>query len=349
MPTCAFLSFRLGDTDGVSGVAAKWQEQFSALGWETFTVAGPSSGQDDVAAVDVAIEGLELGAQHAPDVDELRAALARADLVVVENLLTIPMNLPASRVAIHVLRGRPAVLHHHDPPWQRAHFAHITELPPVDPLWHHVTINRLTEAQFAERGIKATTIYNGFDATARLGDRSAMRVELEVADDERLVVHPARAIPRKDVGAAISLAEQLNATYWLTGPAEDGYDDELDRLFQSATCRIIHRKAKTIPELYAAADVVAFPSTWEGFGNPPIEASIHHRPVAVGPYPVREELTELGFEWFESDDVDGLEAELQAPDLARRERNRARAQEHLSVEALRNRLEDLLDKAGWGP
>ena len=47
-------------------------------------------------------------------------ALKDADLVVVENLCTIPLNLPAARAVAAWLHGRPAVLHHHDPPSQRA-------------------------------------------------------------------------------------------------------------------------------------------------------------------------------------------------------------------------------------
>jgi hypothetical protein len=87
----------------------------------------------------------------------LHAALADVDLVVVENLLSIPLNLPASRALAEVLRGRPAILHHHDPSWQRERFVHITELPPRDKAWRHVTINKLTQRQMAERGIEATT------------------------------------------------------------------------------------------------------------------------------------------------------------------------------------------------
>ena len=108
-----------------------------------------------------------------------------------------------------------------------------------------------------------------------------------MADDERLLVHPVRAIERKGVPAALELAAALGATYWLVGPAEDGYDDDARRaLLADAPVRVIHRPSPgTMADAYAACDAVAFPSTWEGFGNPPIEAAIHRRPVAVGSLP----------------------------------------------------------------
>ena len=93
--------------------------------------------------VDRLVPGLAIDAAAPPSVDEVVDALVDVDLVVVENLLTIPLNLPASRVVAAALRGRPALLHHHDPPWHRARFAHVTELPADDPSWRHVAISRL--------------------------------------------------------------------------------------------------------------------------------------------------------------------------------------------------------------
>src|SRR5690606_27629162 len=165
--------------------------------------------------------------------------------------------------------------------------------------------NRLTARQMAARGIRATTIYNGFDTHAG-GDRPATRERLGVADDELLVVHPVRAIERKGVPEALALCERIGATYWLTGGAEEGYGTKLDALVASARCRVIHRSVQDRADVYAAADAVAFPSTWEGFGNPPIEASLAGRPVAVGRYPVGAELRTLGFRWFDADDPEPL-------------------------------------------
>ncbi len=342
--TCAFLSFRLGLSDGVSIVAESWRHCLERMGWRVITVAGGGP-------VDHLIPWLAIGSERPPDLDELRAVLEGVDLVIVENLLTIPMNLEASRAVARVLRGRPVLLHHHDPPWQRERFAHITELPPTDPNWQHVTINRMTERELAARGIVATTILNGFAVPSALGDRVSTRAKLGVDDDTVLVVHPVRAIARKNIPAALRLAETLAATYWLTGPAEEGYDDTLAQLVDQTTVRVIHRSVAdvgvTIPDLYAASDLVAFPSTWEGFGNPLIESALHFRPALVADYPVLAELRALGLEWIPIDDLNSIRDELQSPDLGRRRRNRAIAARDLSMEALQDRLQDLFDRAGW--
>ena len=298
--------------------------------------------------VDHLVPGLEMGASVPPDWRLLDAALDGVDLVVVENLCTIPLNLPAARLVADRCRGRAAVLHHHDPPWQRARFADVTELPPTDPAWRHVTINRLTQAEMRDRGIAASTIYNGFDTDEPAGDRTATRVDLGVSERERLVLHPVRAIERKDVPAAIRLAEDLDATYWLLGPAEEGYDATLTEALQSACCRVIHRPSPgSMADAYAACDVVAFPSTWEGFGNPPVEAAIHHRPVAVGPYPVADELRALGFRWFSPDAPEQIDALLRRPDAELHRHNHGIARAHFGLDRLRDDIASLLDEAGW--
>lgn len=340
-PTCVFVSFRLGGHDGVSVVAEQWMRAVRDLGFEVVTVAGEGP-------VDRLVPGLGIDAREPPDPDELRASL-HADLVIVENLLTIPLNLPASQAVAAVLAGRPALLHHHDPPWQRARFRHVRELPPDDPAWRHVAINRLTAAQLRDRGIDAAVVYNGFDTDPPRGRRERQREHLAVRDDELLLVHPVRAIERKDIPRALALAEALGATYWLTGPPEEGYDDVLRSLLAGATTRVLHRRADRLDDLYAAADAVLFPSRWEGFGNPPVEASIRRRPVAVGGYPVLDELVALGFSWMDVDDHDAVEAFVREPDQEVLDRNAAVAREHFSHDAMAAAVRAVLESAGWLP
>lgn len=343
-PTVAVVSFRLGGPDGVSVAAARWSAALTALGFRVRTVAGEGP-------VDRCLPGLAIDAPQAPSAAAVAAALVDADLVLVENLCTIPLNPAAAQVVASVLRGRPAILHHHDPPWQRARFAHVTDLPPEDRAWRHVTVNRLTEAQFAARGLAATTVYNGFALDGPPGRREATRAALGVAADERLVLHPVRAIERKAVPVAIALAEAVGATYWLTGPAEEGYGPTLARLLRAARVPVLRLPVGTgaMADAYAACDAVVFPSTWEGFGNPPIEAGIHHRPVAVGRYPVADELRALGFHWLSSDDPAPLSQALSAPDHDALARNRALVERWFSQAALEAAVATLLDEAGWRP
>jgi mannosylglucosylglycerate synthase len=342
MDRCAIVSFRLGFTDGVSVVAATWQRALTDLGFTVRTVAGEG-------AVDAVVPGLAIDSPDAPDRDELRAALDGADLVVVENLLSIPLNLAASRALAAELRGRPALLHHHDPPWQRERFAHVTELPPEDPTWRHVTINRMTQIEMAARGITATTIYNGFDVDEPRSTRAAARAAVGFDLDERVLVHPVRAIARKNIPAALALAEAVHATYWLSGPTEEGFDAELDAILSGARTRVVRRGHDDRAQLYAAADAVVFPSTWEGFGNPPIEAAIHRRPAAVGHYPVAAELRALGFRWFEPDGAEAVARFLASPDEKLLDHNEHLARRHFSFATMRDGLQAVLEDAGWLP
>ena len=317
--------------------ADKWMRVLRRLGCDVVTVAGEGR-------VDRLLPGLAIDAPSPPSGDEVADALDGADLVIVENLCSLPMNLPAAEVVAGVLRGRPAVLHHHDLPWQRERYVHITALPPVDAAWHHVTINELTRGQLAARGIDAVTIPNSFDTDAPPGDRDATRAAIGVAPDERLLLQPTRGIARKNVPAAVALAEAVGATYWLLGPAEEGYGPEVERILAAARTRTVWGPRVSAADAYAASDAVAFPSTWEGFGNPTVESAVFRRPLAIGHYPVAEEIASYGFRWFPADDPAPLAGWLDRPDPSLLDHNQEIARRHFSLDALATRLSRLLER-----
>ena len=169
-----------------------------------------------------------------PDPDlaavDVAAACEGVDLVVVENVLTIPVNLPASRAVAAALRGRPALLHHHDPPWQRPWLACITELPADDPSWRHVVINRFTRDELAARGIEATTIYNGFDTDPPVGDRAGTRRRSASRTASRSCSTRCGPSSARTSPGPSPWPRPTGGTYWLPGPAEDGYGPTLDAL-----------------------------------------------------------------------------------------------------------------------
>jgi hypothetical protein len=94
---------------------------------------------------------------------------------------------------------------------------------------------------------------------------------------------------------------------------------------------------------------VVLPSTWEGFGNPAIESAIFRRPLAIGDYPVAEELRAFGFDWFPSSDPAPLGAWLDHPDVDVLNTNHAVARRNFSIARLRRQLRHLLDGRGWLP
>jgi glycosyltransferase involved in cell wall biosynthesis len=330
-------------------VAAHWAAAFERLGLAVRTVAG-----DGVA--DRLLPSLAIGADAGdlpdgapgPDADELARALDGADLVVVANVCSLPLHPAAAAALVAHLAGRPAILHHHDLPWQRPRFTGVEGWPPDDPTWVHVTINELSRKELAARGIEATTVYSGF-ADPPPGRRELARERLGVAGGGRLLLQPTRAIARKNVPAGLALAEAVGAHFWLTGPVEEGYGPELERLLAAAGCRV-HRRLPaglTMDDAYAASDAVVFPSTWEGFGAPVVEASLHRRALAVADYPVAAELASFGLRWFPVDDPEPLRAFLADPDQALLDHNRAVALRHFSLDALTRQLAGLLRTAGW--
>jgi glycosyltransferase involved in cell wall biosynthesis len=338
--SAAIVSYRLGMADGVSVTAAQWVRALRRLGMRVRTVAG--DGRPDLLVRTLALES-----PRPPRRGDLAAVLDDVDLVIVDNLCSLPMNRAVGEAVAEYLRGRPAVLRHHDLPWERAQYASLTTWPPDDPLWRHVTINDLArDALLARRGIAATTVYHGFDERPCPEQRAAVRRRLRIGD-EPLVLQPTRAIARKGIDVGLALTAAVGGTYWLTGPAEDGYQAELTAVLAAGRVPVRRRLpfGVQMPGAYAACDAVVLPSSWEGFGLPLIEAALHRKPIAVGPFPVARELAAYGFRWFDAADPAPLREWLADPDPELLDHNEKLARTHFDIDALAARLEPLLSGA----
>lgn len=321
-------------------------DAFRTLGWTTSSVAG--SGPVDVLVSGLAYDpfhdrsevspgrggGAELAAQVA-------GALTGADLVVAENILSLPLNPIATAAVAAACAGRPTLVHHHDLPWHREDTAHFPL--PVDPGWIHVTTSSLAASQLAEREVRSTVLVNRFDLSPS-GDRAGTRDRLGIQG--RLVLQPTRAIPRKNVAGGLHLAERLGATYWLRGATEDGFHQTVQKVLAAAAVPVVRGdQGVTIADAYAAADLVVLPSTWEGFGNPSVESAVHRRPLAVGTYPVAQELIRrYGFRWMHLDDRDGIETALE-PGWEGIDHNRRIAERHFDLNDLPSDIAGVL--AAW--
>ncbi len=308
-PQAVTVSFRLGGDDGVSVEARKWAWALHELGFETRRVAGAIEGRPETD--DVVIPGLAIDpADSAPlDRDALRAALDGADLVIVDNLCSLPLNVDAARSVANVVElhhGR-VCFRHHDLPWQRRQLTHLEqEFPPRIPGALHTTINLRSRRELHARGYAdAVTVHNYFDLDPAPGDRVATRQRFGFVHNDFVLLQPARAIERKNVPGALRFAQQmrtlapsLRSRLWISGPAEDGYEPVLDRIVERANLPVTVGRAPDAADAYAACDLVVFPSTWEGFGNPVVESIAYRRACAAYPYPVLAELVAAGVRVF---------------------------------------------------
>ncbi len=147
---------------------------------------------------------------------------------------------------------------------------------------------------------------------------------------------------------AIRLAEELDAVLWILGPAEDGYDEELEDILASAHVSVrrgLRRRSRHARRLRGERSRRG-PSTWEGFGNPVLESVTHRRPLAVFPYPVLSEIRSFGFDFFDLDDRAGITEYLESPRERLLDENKRLVRAHFNLADLPGRLAPLLET--WG-
>ena len=295
-PVAVQVSYRLGGADGVAVEARKWE-------WALARARLPraprrrrarrrSAPRRHLAAVPRHRSGRR--AAH-PIPARSSAALAGADLVIVENLCSLPINPDAStldRRRARRARGRGRV------PPPRPSVATRRACHP-SPASRRIGPTRCTSPSTTTRACSSRTaastpspLRNAFDLDPLRGDRDATRAAFGFAPDDLVLLQPSRAIPRKNVPGAVEFADRARGSRTDAScgsgspvPPKTATTTCSPALVAEATVPVTVGRAPSVADAYAAADLVVFPSTWEGFGNPVIESIAHRRPIAVGQLP----------------------------------------------------------------
>jgi glycosyltransferase involved in cell wall biosynthesis len=242
------------------------------------------------------------------------------DLLVPENALTIPLNIPLGIAITELISetGIPAIAHHHDFFWERQQF--LTNavweylnmaFPPHLQSIRHVTINSSGDNQLSLRtGISATIIPNVMDFETPpppIDDYSKdVRQSLGIADDELFILQPTRVVKRKGIEHAIEIVHRLGKKAKLIishASGDEGYDYE-QRIMEYSKLMNVNtvfvsdiinerrgitetgKKIYTLDDIYPHADLVTYPSTFEGFGNAFLEAVYFRKPIVVNKYSI---------------------------------------------------------------
>ncbi len=422
-----FVSTRFAGTDGVSLETAKWADVFERVGFSCFYLAGeldrpPASSflvaeahfqHPDIKDVFRNCFGARVRERFVTQkIYELKRKLKDdlyrfienfdIDLLVPENALTIPLNIPLGIAICEIISetGIPTIAHHHDFFWERQNFmvnaaweylnmAFPPHLPPIK----HVVINSSAGNQLSLRtGISATIIPNvmdfenpppmasdsgscGFAAANQVPAvdeyASDVRQALGVADDELLILQPTRVVKRKGIEHAIELVKRLGMKAKLVishASGDEGYDyerrvREYSKLMKVDTYFVSNiisehrgltkngRKIYTLQDVYPHADLVTYPSTFEGFGNAFLEAIYFCRPIVVNTYSIYTmDIKPKGFSVIEIDGYVSDEAVRKAQKVLTDSELRAKmvkhnfetAKQYFSYSVLYNKLKNLI-------
>ncbi len=190
-----------------------------------------------------------------------------------------------------------------------------------------MVINSPAGQQLAHRtGISSTLIPNviNYEEPPPEPDEYAsdVRESFGIDEDELLVLQPTRIVPRKNIEEAIELLSYLDQPYTLLithASGDEGYDyenhlrryaDHLNVTTQFEAERIAHARGTTpedekiyrLWDVYPHADVVTYPSVYEGFGNAFVESVFFKKPIVVNNYSVySQDIKPKGFRVVEFD------------------------------------------------
>ena len=272
-------------------------------------------------------------------------------LLIPQNALAIPMHIPLGLALTEVIAetGIHAIAHHHDFAWERERFMVTSAadylaaaFPPTLPHLEHVVINSLQQKDLARRyGQASTVIPNVVDFETPppgVDDYSAgFREDIGIGKDDVLVLQPTRLVPRKGIEHAIELLRRLRDPRIKLVLSHHGGDEGgsymallrerivdsgiealfiADRVGEQRGRTPDGQKIYTLWDVYPHADLVTYPSYYEGFGNAFLEAVYFGKPVVVNTYAVyARDIDPLGFKTVEMSMVISNEIVLQTREI----------------------------------
>ena len=405
-----FISTRLAGTDGVSLETEKWADVFESEGCNCFYFAGELDRPPECSYL---VEEAHFKHPDIKDIyrksfgvnkrdrkttekiyelkmkikDNLYKFIEKFDieLIIPQNALTIPLNLPLGIAITQVISetGIPTIAHHHDFFWERQNF--LTNavweylnmaFPPHLPSINHVVINSSGDNQLSLRtGVSSTVIPNvmDFENPPPPVDKYAsdVRQSLGIEDDELFILQPTRVVKRKGIEHAIELVNRLGMKAKLVishASGDEGYDYQnrvkeyskmlgVNTVFVSEIINERRGKTKdgkkiyTLEDIYPHADLVTYPSNFEGFGNAFLEAIYFRKPIVVNTYSIYAmDIKPKGFSVVELDGyvteqaVEQTRRILENPELCERmvEKNYEIATRCFSYKVLRKKLKALI-------
>ncbi|MGD9174757.1 MAG: glycosyltransferase family 4 protein [Desulfobacterales bacterium] len=339
-----FASTRFAGLDGVSLEAGKWGDVLESKGYNCFWFAGELDKDPDKSYL-----AYEAHFQHpynlwinrqvfgktnrtasvSESIENLKRILKarlqdfiagfHIDLLIVENALAIPLNIPLGLALAELISETqiPTIAHHHDFYWERnrfqansvAEYLH-TYFPPKLSNIQHVVINSITQDDlYHRRSIGSTLIPNvlDFDNPAPV-DQNGFKdflASFGLNPGHKTILQPTRIIQRKGIEHAIDLVKGLEDSQykllisheagdegweyagWIKNYAlENGVDL---RFAQKPIASPWQHEKQGVNEnslwnVYFHADLVTFPSLYEGFGNAFLEAIYFKKPLMINRY-----------------------------------------------------------------
>jgi glycosyltransferase involved in cell wall biosynthesis len=309
------------------------------------------------------------------------------DVIIAENILSIPLNIPLGLAITEFIAetGIPTIAHHHDFYWERERFL-VTAVndylniafPPDLPSIQHVVINSLASRELCHRkGISNTIIPNVYDFAnppPPSDNCKELREKIGLDEDDIFVLQPTRIIPRKRIERAIEIVHYMNlknptlVISHAVGHCGEQYYERIQEYANRLGVRLVFlheyirsksntydnkEKIYTMADLYRCADLVTYPSSYEGFGNAFLEAIYYKKPIVVNRYSIYiTDIEPKGFDlitidnFVTQDTIKNIKEVLsnEKRRLSMVEKNYKLAQYYFSYEVLEKSLLYLLDE-----